>query len=163
MEKTPLSIVNKNGIYAVDSQTSLIAVMLYTVDENNLLDTIGILKEENSHFHNNEFNTIIIDSVDSSDKALLSKAKLKVSDETGLDIIDNSKWIYLGEVHSSKLFTTSIYCFGANVTGLNLSKTDTKITFEPLNKIQSIPDAILHSCFLKLFTKLHKNELINHE
>lgn len=168
--KQPISIeiVTKDDIHAVINKNSGVAVLLYTTDESDLLDKIGVVTEKNPHFDSGTYTGIIMGTVEKDDSSLLIRAKQEATEESGYTIPENDKWHFLGEIHTSKLFTGSIYCYAANITGLTPekpsgdgSKSEKDIQFKliDINQIQKIPDSVLQACFLKLFTKLYKYKI----
>jgi len=168
MEIPPFEIITKDGFHAIKHENSSIAVLLYTLDENDLLDKIGVVTEKNPHFSEGTYTGIIMGTVESEDSSLLFRAKQESIEEAGYEITDNDRWDFLGEIYTSKLFPESIYCYSADVTGLTPSvpsgdgspqEKGIQFTLLSLNKAQKIPDSILQSCFLKLFTKLYKNQI----
>ena len=165
MDSLPFEIVNKDGFSAIKNKNSGIAILIYTLDENELLDRIGIITEKNPHFPEGSYKGLVMGTIESDDSSLLSRAKKEALEEIGYDISDNNRWDFLGEIYTSKIFTDSIYCYSADVTGLDNKKASTKqdknskFSLVPLNRAQKIPDSILQSCFFKLFTKLYKNQI----
>jgi 8-oxo-dGTP pyrophosphatase MutT (NUDIX family) len=168
MENLPFEIVSKDGFHAIKNENSSVAVLLYTLDENDLLDKVGVVIEKNPHFPEGAYTGLILGTVESEDPSLLSRAKAEAMEEGGYDIKDSTRWDFLGEIYTSKLFPESIYCYCADITGLKSSppkgdgsKYEEGIEFAllPLNRARMIPDSILQTCFFKLFSKLYKNQL----
>jgi 8-oxo-dGTP pyrophosphatase MutT (NUDIX family) len=164
----PFEIINKDSIYAVKCKKSAIAVIIYTLDENQLLDQIGIVTEINPHFPDGTYSSIVMGGVETDDVSLLSRAKIETLEETGYDVKENERWDYMGEIYTSKILPEPVYCYSLDVTKLETgkargdgSKAEKNIKFElvPINMIQDMKDTILQSCFFKLFSKLYNNEL----
>jgi 8-oxo-dGTP pyrophosphatase MutT (NUDIX family) len=169
MESLPFEIITKDGFHAIKHENSSVAVLLYTLDENDLLDKIGVVTEKNPHFAEGSYTGLILGTVESDDPSLLSRAKQEALEEGGYDITEKDRWDFIGEIYTSKLFPESIYCYCADVTGLSGgtpqgdgSDQEQGIKFDliPLNKASKIQDSIFQSCFFKLFSKLYKNELV---
>ena len=168
MKSLAIEIVTKDGVHAVVNKNSGVAVLLYTEDQYSQLDKIGIVTEKNPHFEDGTYTGIIMGTIEKDDSSLLMRAKQEALEESGYDVQENDKWNFLGEIHTSKLFTGTIYCYAANVTGLassapkgDGSKSEKDIEFKliTINQLQKIPDSVLQACFLKLFTKLYKNKI----
>jgi 8-oxo-dGTP pyrophosphatase MutT (NUDIX family) len=168
MEKSPFEVVIKDGYHAIRSENSSVAVLLYTRDEQGILDKVGIIVENNPHFPEKSYTGLIMGTVESEDPSLLARAKQEAKEEGGYEV-ENDRWDFLGEIYTSKLFPESIYCYSADITGLSGEKPmgdgsvhekGIKFSLVPLSKVEKIPDSILQSCFFKLFSKLYKNQLV---
>ena len=164
----PFEITSKAGVYAIKCKKSAVAVILYTLDKNDLLDQIGIVTEKNPNFPSGSYSGLVMGGVENGDSSLLTRAKIETTEESGYDIDENERWEYLGELFTSKLFPDPIYCYSVNATGLvptlprgDGSEQESTIEFNlvPLNKVQDITDSIVQSCFFKLFSKLYKHVL----
>lgn len=162
-----MQIINKDGFNAVKCNKTAVAVILYTLDESGLLDQIGIVTEKNPHFKSGSYSSIVMGGVEPDDVSLLSRAKIETIEESGYDVVENVRWNYLGELFTSKILPEPIYCYSANVTGLDAtapkgdgSEHETAIQFElvDLDKVKDINDSIVQSCFFKLFSKLYNKE-----
>jgi 8-oxo-dGTP pyrophosphatase MutT (NUDIX family) len=170
MESLPFEIVTKDGFHAIKNKNSSVAVLLYTLDENELLDKIGVIIEKNPHFPEGSYTGMVMGTVESDDPSLLSRAKQEVLEEAGFEVSDKTRWDFLGEIYTSKIFPESIYCYCVDITGLSGStpkgdgssaEQGIQFVLLPLNKATKIPDSILQSSFFKLFSKLYKNQLAN--
>jgi 8-oxo-dGTP pyrophosphatase MutT (NUDIX family) len=169
MENLPFEIVSKEGFHAIKNQNSTVAVLLYTLDDNDLLDKVGVVIEKNPHFSGGNYMGLILGTVEKDDPSLLWRAKTEAREESGIDVSETTRWDFLGEIYTSKLFPQSIYCYCADVTGLkrNSPKGDgspheegMEFAMLSLNRAQEVPDSILQTCFFKLFSKLYKNQLV---
>lgn len=169
MENLPFKIEEKDGIYAIKNKNSAVAVLLYTLDENELLDKIGVVTEKNPHFQGGTYTGMLLGTVESDDPSLLFRAKKEALEEAGYDITEMSRWEFLGETYTSKLFPESIYCFCADITGLkgeipkgdgSTNEEGIKFNLLSLGKSQKIADTILQNCIFKLFTKLYKTQIV---
>lgn len=162
-----MEIINKDGFNAVRCSKTAVAVILYTLDESGLLDQIGIVTEKNPHFKSGSYSGLVMGGVEADDTSLLSRAKIETKEESGYDVIENERWTYLGELFTSKIIPEPIYCYSADVTGLDASapkgdgsEHESTIQFDliDLAKIRNINDSIVQSCFFKLFSKLYNKE-----
>jgi 8-oxo-dGTP pyrophosphatase MutT (NUDIX family) len=163
--ETPFDVINKDGYHAIKNNNSTVAVIIYTLDDNELLDKIGIVTENNPHFSEGTYVGLVTGKIESDDPSLLSRAKIETKEESGYLVSDNERWDFLGEVYTSKILPDSVYCYSVDVTGLEKEKTasdTTKFNLVSLSKIEKIPDALLQTCFFKLFTKLYKQKLLNY-
>ena len=166
----PFEIITKDGFPAITHENSTVAVLLYTLDENELLDRVGVVTEKNPHFADGTYTGIILGTVESQDPSMLARAKQEALEEAGYEVAESDRWDFLGEIYTSKLFPDSIYCYCADITSLKPSAPkgdgspqEKGISFSliPLNRVQKIPDSIFQSCFFKLFSKLYKNQLVS--
>ena len=169
MEGKYIEIVNKDGVEAIKNKKTAVAVILYTLDESELLDKIGVVTEKNPHFPDGTYTGLVMGGIEIDDKSLLSRAKAEAKEEAGYEI-ENERWNFLGEIYASKLIPDPVYCYSADITGLEGSKPkgdgseiEKGISFQliPLSSVQSIPDSLLQTCFFKLFSKLYKNHIYN--
>ena len=165
---TPFEIIQKDGIHAIKCKKSAVAVILYTLDTEDLLDQIGVVTEQNPHYPGGIYSSVVLGGIESDDSSLLSRAKAEVLEESGYDVNEAERWNYMGELFTSKLLPEPIYCYSANITGLDakspkgdgsLSEKNIKFELLPINRVQEIKDSILQACFFKLFSKLYNNQL----
>ena len=163
-------LVNVDGTYAVLNKHSVVSVLVYSLDENGILEKIGAVTEPNPHFPEGIYTGPVMGKVESEDKSLLERAKQETKEESGYDIPDSSKWFFLGELITSKLLPGPVYCYAVDVTGIEQgeitgdgSEQESNLKFEmlDLNKASEINDSILQTCFFKLFNKLYKKDLID--
>lgn len=168
MEKIPFKVVEKDGVHAVKHEHGAVAVILYSLDDNLLIDKVGIVTENNPHFQSGSYSSIVLGSLEHDDLSMIIRAQTEVKEETGYDVEDKERWGFLGEIYTSKLFYQPIYAYFANVTGLSNetpkgdgSKYEEGISFSmlPLHDALKINDSILQTCFFKLFCKLYKKDL----
>ena len=167
MENPTMEILSKEGFEAVKFKNSGVAVLLYSLDENDILDKIGVVTEKNPFMDDNSYTGILMGTVEAKDNSLLTRSKIEALEESGYDIQEAKRWLYLGEMYTSKKCIKPIYCYAADVTGLTKttpegdgSKQEKGIKFEllSLDKAIAIPDALLQSCIFSLYLKTHKSE-----
>lgn len=165
--KIPFEIIEKDGFPAIKNENSSVAVLLYTLDEKEIIDKVGVVIEKNPHFHGNSYTGPILGTVEADDRSLLARAKAEALEESGFNVGDHDRWSFLGELYTSKLFPESIYCYAADITGLEPSppkgdgsKQEEGIRFVllPLNRAKQIPDSILQTIFFKLFSKFYQSQ-----
>lgn len=164
----PFDIISKDDYYAIRNNSSVVAVILYTLDENSLLDGIGVVKENNPHFQSGAYTGLVMGKVENEDPSLLFRAKREVLEETGYDVKEDDRWSFLGEMYTSKIFPEPIYCYSVDITDLKNEKIkgdgsehESSIIFQllSLREAKMVNDSILLSCIFKLFLKLYKTEL----
>jgi 8-oxo-dGTP pyrophosphatase MutT (NUDIX family) len=160
-------VINIEGTYAVLNKDSVVAVLVYTLDENGVLNKIGAVTEPNPHFPSQTYTGPVMGKVETEDRSLLSRAKQETKEETGYDVKDQSRWSFIGEIITSKLLPGPVYCYTVDVTGIEQGEItgdgfdhEKELKFEllDLNRAFEINDAILQTCFFKLFNKLYKKE-----
>lgn len=165
---TPFEIISKDDFYAIKNSHSVVSVVVYTLDEEGLLDKIGIVTEDNPHFQSGTYTGLVMGKVEDGDSSLLQRAKLETKEESGYDVTEPERWNFLGEVYTSKIFPDPIYCYSVDVTGLDQGEIkgdgsieESTIKFEliTLSEAKKINDSILQTCFFKLFTNLYTQEL----
>jgi len=167
----PFEIIEKDEYYAIKNSHSVVAVIIYTLDDEGLLDKIGVVTEDNPHFQSGTYTNLVMGKVENEDRSLLQRAKIETREESGYNVIESERWDFIGELYTSKIFTDPIYCYSADVTGLEQGKVEgdgseheTALKFKliTLNEAKKINDSILQSCFFKLFTNLYKEEFTNY-
>ena len=152
-----LEITLIDGIEAVKSD-SKICVAIYTLDNDNSINMIGLYSEKNPHF-NEDYVKFVMDKIEKNDNSILSKAKNIVKTRCGYDISDSLKWTYLGEFFTSDEIVSSVYCYGVDVTGLEEIKTS-DFNLKNVNEIRTVKDSVTQACFFRLFINLYKKDLI---
>jgi 8-oxo-dGTP pyrophosphatase MutT (NUDIX family) len=160
-------VINIEGTYAVLNKHSAVAVLVYTLDENGVLDKIGTVTEPNPHFPSQTYTGLVMGKAEAEDRSLLARAKQETKEETGYDVKDQNRWSFIGEMITTKLLPGPVYCYSVDVTGLEQgeiigdgSSHEKELKFEllDLNRASEINDTILQTCFFKLFNKLYKKE-----
>lgn len=164
----PFQIIEKDGYHAIKYKKPGVVVMTYQLDENQLLDKIGVVKEKNPFKSEGYHMGIIMGSVEPDDKSLLKRAKIETLEEAGYDVPDDERWSFLGELYTDKMVIDPVHCFAVNLTGLEgIAPSGDGSTHEegieflmlPLSEIYQVNDSILQSCFFKLFNNLYKKEI----
>ena len=170
IENTPFYLETKDDIYAIKNNHPGVVAISYTIDENGAIDTIGVVTEENPHFPNGTYTGLVMGTIEKTDSSLLQRVQDELKEEAGYDITDIDKWSYLGELYTSKLFVSPLYCYAVDVTGAHHSipkgdgsEQEKTLKFKMINlsEINNIQDSILQSCFFKLFSSLHKEHFNN--
>ena len=169
--KEPFEIIDKDEIYAIRNSHSVVAVVVYTVDDQEMLDKIGVVTESNPHFQSGNYTGLVMGKVEEQDSSLLQRAKIETREESGYDVKESERWNFLGEIYTSKIFPEPIYCYSVDVTGLDQgpilgdgseAESDIQFNLLPLSEVTKINDSILQTCFFKLFTNLHRQEIENY-
>jgi 8-oxo-dGTP pyrophosphatase MutT (NUDIX family) len=165
-----LEVVSLDGYQAVKTNNSAVAVVVYELDENGLLDKVGLITEKNPHFKNGTFSSLVMGKVESEDTSLFHRARIETLEEAGYEVEDPERWSFLGELYTSKIIVEPLYCYAVDITGISQGKIngdgsdqEKSLQFElvALSKIQEVNDSVFLSCVFKLFTNLYKNDLNN--
>ena len=82
MEESILNIDQKDGIFAVKSKKSVIAILGYTLERGTLED-LYLISKKNSHFEDGIYTGIILEFLEDVDRSLLHKSKNIVLEKTG--------------------------------------------------------------------------------
>lgn len=152
----------------ISLQDSGVAVILYSLDAEGLLEKIGIVTEKDDKFPGGIYRSIVTGSIEEDDESMLDRAVAEVFEETGYNAGRNANWKFLGEMYTSKFFSNPLYCYSLDVTSLTNtppkgdgSQSEKGIEFEmmKLDQVKRIPDALLQAMFMKLFVELYKNYL----
>lgn len=163
-----MNIKEIDGIKAVRFSKACVAVIAYTLDENGVINEIGIVKEKNPHFEQGFSQNVIMGTVESDDTSLLQRAMIELKEEGGAEVLDSLKWSFLGELYTSKISPDLIYMFAVNLTGTSLEKpkgdpgTSEKIlsfTMTPVQQALDSSDSITMSIFFKLFMQIYQKEI----
>ena len=100
--------------------------------------------------------------IEAIDESMLERSTETVLQTTGYSTDDRTKWNYLEELHVSKMFYNSTYCYSLDITGLKKDKTTVsanKFELISLDKFRIVADSLSQALFMKLFLKLNKNQL----
>jgi 8-oxo-dGTP pyrophosphatase MutT (NUDIX family) len=167
----PFEIISKDDFYAIKNSSSVVAIIVYTLDEEGLLDKIGVVTESNPHFQSGTYTGLVMGKVEYEDSSLLQRAKIETREESGYDVSEAERWDFIGELYTSKIFPEPIYCYSVNVTDLeqgeikgdgSVQESTIKFNLIDLSSAKLINDSVLQSCFFKLFTELYKEDLTNY-
>jgi 8-oxo-dGTP pyrophosphatase MutT (NUDIX family) len=153
---------------SISLQDSGVAVILYSLDAEGLLEKIGVVTEKNDKFPGGVYRSIVTGAIEEDDESLLQRAVAEVFEETGYQVDETARWKFLGEMYTSKFFSNPLYCYSLDVTSSRNtppkgdgSESERGIEFEmlSLDQVKRIPDALLQAMFMKLFVELYKNYL----
>lgn len=165
-------VVDVDGFIGIKLKTMSVAVMPFTIDENGMIDTIGLLKEYNPFREGDYSHTLITGTIDYEDDSLLYTAKRELKEEGGYEIpdTDNEKWIYLGNFYPYKDSDRQIPTFAVDVTGIKAGepKTDgtkkeklSSLEMIASNNIMITEEMLPLSAFLRLFNYFYQKTIGN--
>lgn len=161
-----MKISEKDGYSVVRFDKPAVAVICYEKDSNDILSSIGVVKELNPHFEKGYTENLVMGGVEEEDSSLLSRAMIELKEEAGLEIKDSKKWSYLGEINTSKISPDPIYLFAVNASGYQpqvpKGDKDEKIisfSMKPVQEALLDADAVTISAFFKLFMDMYKQDL----
>ena len=163
-----MELKEKDGIQAVHFEKACVCVLAYTLDAQGVIESIGIVKEKNPHFESGFSENLIMGTVETDDTSLLQRAMIELKEEGGIEVTTSTKWLYLGEIYTSKVSPDPVYLFAVNVTGENLetpkgdkSGEEEIISFSllPVQEALANNDSILLSSFFKLFMQIYQKEI----
>jgi hypothetical protein len=164
----PFQIVQKDGYNAIKYKPG-VAIIAYQVDSDQLLDKVGIVKEKNPFRVEGFHRGPIMGTIEKDDKSVLARAMQETLEEAGYET-DSSRWMFLGELLTTKMDIVPIQCYAVDLTGLQGSKPmgdgsdhekDISFEFVSLNEAYEIPDAVLQASFFRLFNSLYKKDVID--
>ena len=101
----------KDDVHGVKKQKSVVAVIVYTLDDDGLLDRVGIVTEKNPFFSSGTVQCLVMGTVENNDSSLMSRAKQETLEESGYDVKDSSLWSFIGEIYPIKYFIDPVYCY----------------------------------------------------
>lgn len=161
-----MKIIEKDGTSIVKFDKPAVGIICYDLDQNSVLNNIGVVKETNALFDKGYTENLIMGGVETEDSSLLERAAKELKEEAGLEVADVTKWGYLGEIYTSKISPDPIYLFSVNVTGLTPQPPtgdgqEELISFSmiPVQDAIAIGDSVLTSAFFKLFMTIYSKEL----
>jgi len=126
------------------------------------ISKVGVRYELNPLKENNYTYTAITGNIEGSETDL-DGAKRELLEESGYDVSDDKRWIYLGEITTSKLTNEKHPCFAVNINNIEQgeiigdgSVNEQKSKFELIDpeKIFDLEDTFLNTTLLKLLKKL---------
>lgn len=143
----------------IDYKVENVAIIPYTLDSANIINGIGIVSNLNP-FKNGGLS-ILTDSECDSDDNSLDTAIRCLYDKTGYKVTDDSKWIYLKELHVSDMMSSGYTCYAVNITELKTEANENSLinSFKvvPVNKIISSSNGLAISLLIKLYVSLSGN------
>lgn len=165
-------IVDVEGHVGMKLKTMSVAVMPFTIDDNGMIDKIGLLKEYNPFREGDFSHTLITGTIDYEDDSLLYTAKRELKEEGGYEVSDNDnkRWIYLGNFFPYKDSDRQVPTFAVDVTGIEPKEPQTDGTKkEELSKLEMIPsnnimiteEMLPLSAFLRLFNYFYQKTIGN--
>lgn len=160
-----MKIIEQEGIQVVKFDNPAVGVICYEMDQNGVISTIGIVKEKNPHFDSGYSESIIMGTVENNDSSMLERAMKELKEEAGLEVLESTKWSYLGELLTSKISPDPIYLFAVNVSGMTPQVPsgdgeENIISFSMVPaKDLNTKDSVVLSSFFKLFLKIYNKEL----
>jgi hypothetical protein len=163
-------VVDVDGHVGMKLKTMSVAVMPFTVDDNGMVDKIGLLKEYNPFREGDFSHTLITGTIDYEDDTLLYTAKRELKEEGGYETPDNEnkRWIYLGNFFPYKDSDRQVPTFGVDVSGIEPGKPQTDGSKkEELSKLEMISSSDIMiteemlplSAFLRLFNYFYQKSI----
>lgn len=144
-----------------------VAVLPYYLNEQGKIDKFGVINECNPLKENNFFVTAVTGGVEENETTLFG-AKRELLEETGLNVENDDRWIYLGDLTTSKQTNEKHQCFAVNVTDIAKSNAkgdgseNEKLSEYQIVKIENvneIDDCFINSLVLKLCWQFIKKDL----
>ena len=163
-------VVEVNGQRGFKTKSMSIAVMPFTVDENDQIHSVGFLKEYNPFREGNYALTIITGTVENEDDDLIDTAIRELDEEGGIVCPSEEKkrFIYLGNFYPYKDSDRMVPTFAVDVTGLEINKAEgdgSKVeelsTFHmmPVNEGIATDELLPLGAFLRLFNYFYMRTL----
>ncbi|MFM2010304.1 MAG: hypothetical protein RLZZ479_695 [Bacteroidota bacterium] len=163
-------VIDIEGQIGLKAKTMSIAVMPFTVDEHNIVDKIGFLKEYNPFRESGYANTLITGTVETEDEDLVQTVIRELKEEGGIECPQDQigRIIYLGNFYPYKDSDRMIPTFAIDVSGLTLgeatgdgSKKEEMSTFHlaPANEGLSTDELLPLAAFLRLFNFFYQKSI----
>ena len=111
------------------------------------IDKIGLLDDD-------KYLSVVKKNCENFDDTTLFSFVKNILLEDHDATLDNDKWKYLGEMSLDE-DKNKIYCFSADITGLDISS----IKMYNTNKILEITDSVSQAMFFRLFCSIYKKDL----
>jgi 8-oxo-dGTP pyrophosphatase MutT (NUDIX family) len=155
-------VIEIEGHQKIKMTTMSVAVMPYTIDENGLVDKVGLLREYNTLREGEYCHTLVTGTIDYEDDTLLYTAKRELKEEGGFETpeTENERWLYLGNFFPYKDSDRQIPTFAVDVTGLEQTEPETdgskkeslsKLEMISANDIMISEETLVLAAFLRLF------------
>jgi hypothetical protein len=157
-----MKIVEKDGKSVVKFEKPAVAVICYEKDQEGVISSVGIVKENNSFFKNGYSENLIMGAIEEEDTSLLHRAMIELKEKSGLQIDDHTKWAFLGEILTSKISPDPIYLFSVEITGQIpqplTGENKAQFNLSPVQSVIQNGDAVTISAFFRLFMKIYKKD-----
>lgn len=113
-------VVDIQGQKGLKYKEMTVGILPYRVDENKLINEIGLLHELNYLREGNYCDTLITGTVEYEDDSIYLTAIRELAEEGGFHLSesDSSRWLFLGPIYIYKDSDKMIPVFAVDVTGL---------------------------------------------
>jgi 8-oxo-dGTP pyrophosphatase MutT (NUDIX family) len=163
-------LVDIDGHVGLKSKAMTVSVLPFTVNENGLIEEIGVLKEHNKFREGDYCDTLITGTVEFEDDSLLFTAKRELLEEAGIDMTEEEtgKWVFLGTIYLSKDCDKVIPIFGVDVTGKDINKPQgdgsekeklAEFSLTSVGEGLSSDEGLVLAAFLRLFNYMYAKSM----
>jgi 8-oxo-dGTP pyrophosphatase MutT (NUDIX family) len=161
-------IINIDGTIGIRMKDTRVAVLPFERGQDGLPANIGVINEFNPLRLGSKEITAITGRAEGDDPDILSTAKRELTEEAGYDVVDTSRWTYLGEMFTNKMIVDGIQCFAVDVTGLkrntpkgdgSLKESKSEFNFLPVSVALDVLDAHIPAIFMRMFKFVFNKEL----
>lgn len=153
-------VVNRKGIVGIEPTNLNVVIMPYS-KEAGLPDKLGVLDEFNPFRSGEKSITLITGTAEGDDPDILSTAQRELKEESGYDVPDPDRWMFLGFLTTSKKIDQEHPCFAVDVTGLEVPTSNegdgtekeakAKFMLIPVKEALDTNDCFIPALFLKIF------------
>lgn len=159
-----LTYGDKKDKVGINYKVEKVIILPYTRNAQDVIEQIGIIKEFNP-LRPKQYETLITETEEDSDDNSLDAAIRGLEEESGYKVIDQTRWLYLDELYTSKITDIAHDCYAVDITGINKMerKPDGEVeemstfTLVPLSHIIKSDDCHVLSLIMKLFVKKYGN------
>lgn len=154
-----MQVDTTDGISAIRVENSSVAILPYTVDSSGSIEKIGTYSHRNPHFDGGSYTSVLLGDLQREDQSIFSRCVKVLTEKTGIENTERTRWSYLGEMNISIHHPDSVYCYAVDITDLD-PDTASGFSLVPLSSLKKENDMVIQACFYRLFTTLYKKQII---
>ena len=161
----PYEDVIKDGDHLyVTHKLDTICVLPYTISSNNILDTIGVVKNLDV-LKEKELYTLIKGYTNQDDGTNLVTANRLLFEIIGSNVTKADNWMYLGNITNISGSNIILYCVNISDVTINdagnveESREANKFEMITANKIVASDDALFLAAYMRIFNYFYVNAL----
>jgi hypothetical protein len=148
-------VIKHEDNYYIINKKDIVCVLPYTLDEGGLLDKVGLIEVWNEEERESTL-TLLKGFLSEDDGTNLVGANRIFYEISGVNLVDASKWMYLGNLFTSLYSDSPLRVYSVDVTGLEMAE---QVMDEQTKKIFKMKDSSMVAqsddiLFLGAFTRL---------
>jgi len=158
-------VIEKEGFIGVRPRFLNVLVFPYIVGTSGLPEEVVLIKEPHPLRKGGEQISLVSGTAEGEDPDILSTAQRELLEETGYDVPDPDKWVYMGFVTGSKMVDSEQQIFAVDVTGVTPGEPEgdgseaeekMEVLTMDIDKAILLPDVYIAGLFIRVFKYVFK-------